>query len=59
MHGHSRVVAPMGEILVEASPDSEELVTAELDSELIDDFRTKIPAVESRRTDIYGNFNSG
>ncbi len=55
MHGKSRVVAPMGDILAEASSDAEELLVAEIDLKLINDFRTKIPAVKSRRDDIYGN----
>jgi len=59
MHGHSRVVTPMGNVIAQASSNKEELLIAELQTELIDDFRKKIPAVESRRTDIYGNLNCG
>ena len=55
MHGHSRVVTPKGEILCEGSGESEELLVAELDAALIDEFRSAIPAVSSRRVDLYGD----
>ena len=57
MNGQSRVLAPMGDIIAQASSDLEELLTTEINLELIDNFRSKIPAVNSRRVDIYGNLS--
>ena len=54
MNGHSRVVTPRGEILCEGDGESEELLVAELDLALMDEFRNEIPALSSRRVDLYG-----
>ncbi|MBF0303308.1 MAG: hypothetical protein HQK73_09725 [Desulfamplus sp.] len=56
-NGRSRIVSPLGEIIVEGSNDNEELVTGKIDIEKVTEFRRAIPAVSSRRDDIYGNFN--
>jgi predicted amidohydrolase len=53
MLGHSRVVAPMGDLIVEAG-DQEELLIADLDFALVDTFRKTIPAIEDRRVDLFG-----
>lgn len=52
-HGHSRVVSPTGELLAEAGED-EELLVAEIDTSLIEAFRSTIPALADRRPDMYG-----
>lgn len=54
MNGHSRVVAPRGGILCEGDGEAEELLVAELDPALVDEFRDAIPAFSSRRADLYG-----
>ena len=51
--GHSRVVTPMGDLLVEAGAD-EQLLVADLDLDLIGQFRNTIPALHDRRGDLYG-----
>ena len=53
--GRSRVVAPTGELLAEASADREELLVAELDPGLVGRFRTAIPALAGRRPELYGD----
>lgn len=53
MLGRSRIVTPRGEILCEAGEGSEELLTAEIDCRMIDDFRNDLPVLSSRRTDLY------
>jgi predicted amidohydrolase len=53
MLGHSRVVTPMGEVVAEGSVVAEELVVAEMEPRLIDEFRAMIPAIASRRPDVY------
>ena len=53
--GKSRMIAPFGDIVVEASPDAEELVVGEISAERITEFRESVPLLKSRRDDIYGN----
>lgn len=51
-YGHSMVVDPNGEILVEAGHD-EEIVYAELKKDIITEARNNIPITIQRRFDIY------
>jgi len=53
MNGCSTVVAPTGEVLAIASSEQEEVLIADLDLTLVNDFRSKIPAIKSRRSDLY------
>ena len=53
MGGHSTVIDPWGNIIVEGSPDEETLLTAELNFNLVDQARDSIPALSDRRPDIY------
>lgn len=53
MLGHSRVVAPMGDLIVEAG-DQEELLVADLNFALVEAFRSTIPAIDDRRVDLFG-----
>ncbi|QDT17943.1 nitrilase-related carbon-nitrogen hydrolase [Alienimonas californiensis] len=53
MAGRSRVVAPTGELLVEAGPDEEELLIADLDFAAVDAFRQLLPALPARRPELY------
>ena len=59
MNGHSRVVTPRGDLLCDGSADSEQLLVAELDGGLIDEFRRAIPAVSTRRPELYGSLIDG
>lgn len=57
-NGQSRIVNPMGEILVEGSSTSEELIVGEIDMTKISEARNAIPINTSRRSDIYGDLKS-
>jgi predicted amidohydrolase len=51
--GQSMVIDPWGEIIAEASVENEEILVADLLSELVDEVRKKVPALNDRREDIY------
>ena len=51
--GHSMIVDPWGKIVVEAG-DTEQLLTAAIELDVIDEVRRKIPVFEDMRLDIYG-----
>ena len=50
--GHSMVIDPWGQVLVEGGED-EELLTAEIDLDEVDRVRMQIPVFEDRRPDAY------
>ncbi|PJF23113.1 MAG: carbon-nitrogen hydrolase [Phototrophicales bacterium] len=50
--GHSMIVDPWGKIVVEAG-ETEQLITAEIELDLIDDVRKRIPVFEDRRPETY------
>jgi len=51
-YGHSLVVSPWGDVLVEASED-EKLIISEIDLNEINKIREELPLLENRRTDLY------
>lgn len=51
--GHSRVVDPWGEVLVEAG-DKEQVVTCHVDPQVVDAVRNRFPALSDRRIDLNG-----
>jgi omega-amidase len=51
-YGHSMVVSPWGDILNEAD-DTEQIIYADLDPELISEVRSKLPLLQHRRKNIY------
>jgi predicted amidohydrolase len=51
--GHSRIVDPWGETLVEAG-DDEGLSVADLDPGLVEGVRTEVPVLRDRLTDHTG-----
>jgi N-carbamoylputrescine amidase len=53
--GGSFIADPFGRILAQASHDQEEIVTAELDSKLVEITRQHWPFLRDRRIDAYGN----
>jgi omega-amidase len=53
MGGSSMFIDPWGNIIAEGSPDTENLLTAELDFDLVAQVRMTIPALVDRRLDIY------
>ncbi|MCY4020716.1 MAG: carbon-nitrogen family hydrolase [Chloroflexi bacterium] len=50
--GHSMLIDPWGEVLIEGGED-EELLTAEIDLDEVNRVRMKIPVFEDRRPDAY------
>ncbi|MEW6582022.1 MAG: carbon-nitrogen hydrolase family protein [Actinomycetota bacterium] len=52
-HGRSMIVDPWGVVLAQA-PDEETVIVADLDFGLLGRVRTRLPALEHRRPDIYG-----
>lgn len=56
--GHSMVVDPNAEVLVEAG-EAEEIVYADLDPGRIEEVRRGIPLVGQRRFDVYPDVNKG
>ncbi len=50
--GHSCVIDPWGEVLVEGG-EEEGVLTAVIDTDLVDEVRTRIPVFEDRRPEIY------
>jgi len=51
--GHSMIVDPWGEIVIEAGTE-EQLVTATIELDRVQEVRQRIPVFDDRRTDIYG-----
>ncbi|MDR3574766.1 MAG: carbon-nitrogen family hydrolase [Anaerolineaceae bacterium] len=54
--GSSAIISPWGEVIAEASSTDEQLITAEIDLDQVDEIRRKIPVFEDRRPDIYGEY---
>jgi omega-amidase len=52
--GSSTIISPWGESIAEANSQDEQLITAEIDLDQVEEFRKKIPVFEDRRPDIYG-----
>ena len=50
--GHSMIVDPWGKIIIEGGEDPM-LLTAEIDLDVVDDVRGRIPVFEDRRPDLY------
>lgn len=53
MGGHSMVVDPWGKIVVEAGEEPQ-LITVDIELDLVNDARDKIPVFDDLRLDIYG-----
>lgn len=51
--GNSMIIDPSGKILASASPDREELIQAEISTDIIDEVRKKVPAFAHRRDELY------
>lgn len=56
--GHSMVVNPNAEVMVEAG-EEEEIVYADLDGKLIEETRKGIPIYTQRRFDVYPDVSKG
>ncbi len=53
--GSSMIIDPWGKILCEAPQTNEKVISAELDLDLVEKVRSKIPVFQDRRSDIYGD----
>ena len=50
--GHSMIIDPWGEVIAEAS-ENEEIITTEIDVDLVKEIRRQIPVFEDRKPDYY------
>jgi predicted amidohydrolase len=53
--GHSMIVNPWGEILVEGD-EHEALLVAQIDLDLVDEVRQRVPVFRDRRVDVYAKW---
>ena len=49
------IIDPAGQILAAAAAGGEELIQADISEDLIADVRSRVPAFEHRRGDLYHN----
>ncbi|KAJ3569183.1 hypothetical protein NP233_g5224 [Leucocoprinus birnbaumii] len=56
--GHSMVVDPMGKVLAEAD-ETEQIIYADIDPQVLHDARSGIPVTVQRRFDVYKNVADG
>jgi len=54
-NGHSMIVDPWGETVVEGD-DRADLLIAQIDLDLVDDVRARVPVFKDRRADVYGKW---
>lgn len=55
--GHSMIVNPWGEILVEGD-EREALLVAQIDLAMVDEVRARVPVFRDRRADVYAKWES-
>jgi predicted amidohydrolase len=53
-HGHSMIVGPWGEVIVESALDTEDVLIADLDLTEVNQRRGQIEVLKLRRPDVYG-----
>jgi predicted amidohydrolase len=53
--GHSMIVDPWGEVVIEAG-ESETILTVAIDTDKVDEVRQKLPVLGDRRPNVYGNY---
>lgn len=53
--GSSAIISPWGETIVEGNETDEQLLTAEIDLDEVENIRRRIPIFMDRRPDIYGD----
>lgn len=51
--GHSMIIDPLGNVVLQAKEHEEGIFTAEINLEEVDRVRGQIPVFEDRRTDLY------
>ena len=55
--GHSLIVSPWGQVLADAGPEGENVVTAEIDLQYLGTVRQNMPVQQHRRLDLYGSLS--
>jgi omega-amidase len=55
--GHSMIINPWGEILIEGD-ERDALLVAPIDLDMVDDVRQRVPVFRDRRTDVYVKWQS-
>jgi beta-ureidopropionase len=58
-YGSSYIVNPRGELIVQASPDKDELVIADMDMDMIKEIRDNWQFFRDRRPEMYGDLADG
>jgi predicted amidohydrolase len=53
-HGHSMIVGPWGEVIVESALETEDVLIADLDLTEVNQRRGQIEVLKLRRPDVYG-----
>lgn len=56
--GESMIVSPFGEVLAHAGKEEDAILTAELDLDLVDEARIRVPTLRDVRCDLYGKYYS-
>lgn len=56
--GHSIIITPYGDVIAEAQKE-ETVLTADLDTSLIEEYLREVPLLRQRRTDIYDIYDVG
>ncbi len=54
--GHSMIASPWGEVMIEGD-DHEALLVAEIDLDLVNQVRERVPVFRDRRTDVYARWS--
>ncbi|MCR9213473.1 MAG: acyltransferase [Proteobacteria bacterium] len=58
-YGSSYIVNPRGELIVQASPDKDELIVADMDMDMIKEIRDNWQFFRDRRPEMYGDLADG
>ena len=53
--GHSMVIDPWGEVVAELIEEKEDILTVEIDLNIVEKIRNEIPTFKDRRPEIYGS----
>lgn len=56
--GHSSIIDPFGETIVESEDESETFITATVDLNTVDEIRSQMPFLKDRRPEVYKQISS-
>lgn len=54
-HGHTMIVDAWGRVLADAGPSGDAVVVVDIDLDAQSDIRRRLPSLDHRRPDVYGN----